>query len=101
MGKKGEISISSFPPVELLCIPFIKHFPWLEMYVGTGVYVDVHWFVLIYMAFMPSGRLLGKLCGSTAIGPKLDRARRYATDELPASLNLVKSDNDQTFDNRI
>ena len=43
MGKKSEISISSIPLVELVCIHFIKPFPWLEMYVGIGVYVDVHW----------------------------------------------------------
>ena len=41
------------------------------------------------MAFVPSERLLGKLCGSTAIGPTPDRARQCAVDELPTSLDLV------------
>ena len=50
---------------------------------------------------MPSGRLLVKLCDLTVIGPTPDRARRYAVDELPTSLDLVESDNDQTLRNRV
>ena len=73
--------------MELVCIPFIKPFPWLKMYVGTGVYVYVCWHILIYMTFVLSGRLLGKLCGPTATSPMPDRAWLCAVDELPTSLD--------------
>ncbi|RWR85047.1 histidine biosynthesis bifunctional protein hisIE, chloroplastic [Cinnamomum micranthum f. kanehirae] len=53
------------------------------------------------MAFVPCGRLLGKLCGPTAIGPMPDRAWRCAADELPISLDLVQSDKDQTLCDRV
>ena len=53
------------------------------------------------MAFVPSGRLLGNLCGPTAIGPTPDPARRCATDKLLRSLDLVESDEDQTLGGRV
>ena len=49
------------------------------------------------MAFVLSGKLLGKLCGPIVIGPMPDRARRYAADELPTSHVLVELDKDQTL----
>ena len=45
--------------------------------------------------------IVEKLCGPTTMGPTLDRARRFAADELPISLNLVDLDKDQTLDDRV
>ena len=53
------------------------------------------------MAFVSSGRLLGKLYGPTAIGPMPDRALRYAADELLTSLDLEESDKDQNLGGRV
>ena len=44
---------------------------------------------------------VAKLCGLIAIGPTLDQARRYATDELLTSLDIVDSNKDQTLDSRV
>ena len=46
-------------------------------------------------------KIVRKLCGLTAMGPTPDRARRFATDELPISLDLVESNNDQTLGGRV
>lgn len=50
---------------------------------------------------MPSERLLGKLCCPIVVGPTLDRARRFAADELSISFDLVESDNDQTIRGKV
>ena len=52
---------------------------------------------LIYTAFVPSGRLLGKLYSPIAIGPTPDRARLCDADELPISLDLVELDKEKTL----
>ena len=46
-------------------------------------------------------RAVGKLCSPTAMEPTPDQAPRFAADELPISLDLVKSDEDQTLSGRV
>ena len=61
------------------------------MYIGT---FDNH-------GIQANWEIIGKLCGLTAMGPTPDRARQFAADELPISLDLVESDKDQTLGGRV
>ena len=42
-----------------------------------------------------------KLCSLTTMGPTPDQAHWFAADELPISLDLVESVNDQTLGGRV
>ena len=54
------------------------------MYIGT---FDNH-------GIRAKWEIIEKLCGPIAMGLMPDRARRFAVDELPLSLDLVESDKD-------